>query len=197
VFVGAQNMSAHDSGAYTGEVSASMISGLVTHVIVGHSERRTLYCETDADVALKATAANTAGLIPIVCVGESLETRKSGNAIAYLRTQLRASLDGFDGWGNLIVAYEPVWAIGSGEAASPQQADEVIAELRLEIASLSSQSVADGTRILYGGSVNSRNIGPFIDRADIDGALVGGASLQPDEFLKIVEMTARLADDPA
>lgn len=197
VQVGAQNMSAQASGAHTGEVSASMLSGLVSHVIVGHSERRGMYCETDADVAAKAVAAHTAGFVPIVCVGENLEIRKQGNAVSAVRSQLRASLSGYTGWDSLIVAYEPVWAIGTGEAASPQQAQEIIGELRKELVTLAGDEAAAAVRVLYGGSVNSRNIGPFVDRPDIDGALVGGASLQADEFVRIVEMTARLLENPA
>ncbi|MDA1296693.1 MAG: triose-phosphate isomerase [Chloroflexi bacterium] len=197
VQVGAQNMSAEESGAYTGEVSASMLRGLVSYVIAGHSERRGLYCETDAAVAAKATAAHSAGFVPIVCVGENLETRKRGDAVSTVRSQLRASLSGYTGWDSLVVAYEPVWAIGTGEAASPQQAQEIIGELREELVALAGEKAAAGIRILYGGSVNSRNIGPFVDRPDIDGALVGGASLQADEFVRIVEMTARLLENPA
>ena len=197
VSVGAQNMSAEESGAHTGEVSASMLTGLVSHVIVGHSERRAMYGETDADVAAKAGAVHRAGFVPILCVGENLEIRKSGDAVSAVRTQVRASLTGFTGWDSLIVAYEPVWAIGTGEAASPQQAQEIIGELRNELVALAGTDAASAIRILYGGSVNSRNIGPFVDRPDIDGALVGGASLQADEFVRIVEMTARLLENPA
>ncbi len=192
VEVGAQNVSSEESGAFTGEVSVSMLAGLATHVIVGHSERRAMYCETDEAVAAKAVTAHATGLTPILCVGEDLETRKSGDAVAAVRGQLRASLDGYTGWGSLLVAYEPVWAIGTGAAASPQQAQEIVGELRQELSSLAGADAAEAIRILYGGSVNATNIGPFIDRPDVDGALVGGASLKPDEFLRIVEMTARL-----
>jgi triosephosphate isomerase len=197
VQVGAQNMSAKESGAFTGEVSAPMLSGLISHVIVGHSERRCMYFEIDADVAAKVTAANTAGYVPILCVGENLEIRKQGDAIGAVRSQLQASLKGYSGWDSLIVAYEPVWAIGTGEAASPQQAQEMIGELRKELVELAGEKAATDIRILYGGSVNSHNIGPFVDRPDIDGALVGGASLQTDEFVHIVEMAARLLENPA
>lgn len=197
VAIGAQNVSAEASGAFTGEVSVSMLKGLVSHVIVGHSERRALFGETDEGVAAKAVAAHAADLTPILCVGENLETRKSGKAIAAVRSQLRDSLAGYSGWDSLIVAYEPVWAIGTGEAASPQQAQEIIGELRQELVSLAGPDAAARIRILYGGSVNSNNIGPFVDRADIDGALVGGASLKSDEFVRIVEMTARLQENPA
>ncbi len=194
VKVGAQDLSAEQSGAFTGEISAAMLKGLVSHVIVGHSERRALYCETDQNVAAKARAAHAAGFVPIVCVGEDLSVRKSGKAMETVRTQLRSSLEGYAGWDSLIVAYEPVWAIGTGEAATPQQAGEIIAELRAELSALAGNGAAAGIRILYGGSVNANNIGPFMDRPDIDGALVGGASLKADEFVNIVENTARLLE---
>ena len=192
VKVGAQNAHAKESGAFTGEVSTGMLKGLVSHVILGHSERRALFAETDAGVAEKAIAVDAAGMTPIVCVGEPLEIRKAGKAEETLRAQLSASLAGYSSWSALIVAYEPVWAIGTGEAASPQQAQETIGALRDELRSLAGAE-AENIRILYGGSVNGQNIGPFIDRPDIDGALVGGASLKADEFLRIIEMTARIA----
>lgn len=194
VSVGAQNVSAEQGGAFTGEVSVSMLSGLASHVILGHSERRSLYCETDKMVAAKAITARSAGLVPIVCVGEDLAIRKSGNAVASVRNQLRASLDGFSEWDTLIVAYEPVWAIGTGEAATPQQAGEIAAELRAELSALAGSAAANRIRILYGGSVNANNVGPFMDRPDIDGALVGGASLKADEFVNIVKNAARLLE---
>lgn len=194
VKVGAQNISSEDSGAFTGEISALMLDELVSHVIVGHSERRAMFCETDEAVAAKAVKAYSTSITPIVCVGESLEVRKSGAAIATVRGQLRGSLAAYEGWDSLIVAYEPVWAIGTGEAASPQQAQEIIGELREELVELAGKDAASEIRILYGGSVNSTNIGPFVDRPDIDGALVGGASLQAEEFVRIIEMTARLLE---
>ena len=194
VSVGAQNISSEDSGAFTGEISVLMLDELVSHVIVGHSERRAMFCETDETVAAKAAKAYSADMTPIVCVGESLEVRKSRAAVPTVRGQLRGSLDGYEGWDSLIVAYEPVWAIGTGEAASPQQAQEIIGALREELVVLAGQDAGSEIRILYGGSVNSTNIGPFVDRPDIDGALVGGASLQADEFVRIIEMTARLQE---
>ncbi len=197
VQIGAQNVSSEQSGAFTGETSVAMFDGLVSHVIVGHSERRALFCETDRDVAAKAVTVHGAGLVPILCLGENLEVRKSGQAVNTVRGQLRASLEGYTGWETLIVAYEPVWAIGTGEAASPEQAQEIIGELRAELADLAGPEAASKIRILYGGSVNTNNIGPFVDRPDIDGALVGGASLQAEEFTRIVEMTARLLENPA
>lgn len=190
--IGAQNVHPSESGAFTGEISTGMLKGLVSHVVLGHSERRALFAETDSDIASKAIAVNAAGMTPIVCVGESLEVRKSGAAEPTLRAQLRSSLDEYAAFENLIVAYEPVWAIGTGEAATPQQAQLTIGALREELRSLAGAE-AENIRILYGGSVNGQNIGPFMDRTDIDGALVGGASLKADEFLRIIEMTARIA----
>jgi triosephosphate isomerase len=193
VRVGAQTAHAEEAGAFTGEVSATMLKGLVTHVIVGHSERRSLFRETDEAIAKKAIAVHHAGMVPVLCVGEPLEIRREGRAAQAVRDQLRASLAGFEGWDSLIVAYEPVWAIGTGEAASPQQAQEIIAAIRRELGEIAGDEHADAIRILYGGSVNAQNIGPFVDRPDIDGALVGGASLKADEFSRIIELTARLA----
>ena len=193
VLVGAQTVHEAESGAFTGEISAAMLTGLATHVLVGHSERRALFAESSRMVAEKAVAATRAGLTPVVCVGESLEVRKSGNAAGAARKQLRDSLAGFDEWSALIVAYEPVWAIGTGEAASPQQAQEMARALRDELAEIAGGEIADTIRILYGGSVTGNNIGPFIDRPDIDGALVGGASLKADEFVRIIELAARIS----
>jgi triosephosphate isomerase len=190
--VGAQNLHHEEKGAFTGEISASMLVGLVSHVIVGHSERRTMFCETDASVALKALAAVRAGISPIVCVGETLDARKQGRAVDTVRSQVRASLEGFTDWDRLVLAYEPLWAIGTGEAASPMQAQEMAAAIRAELSQLAADA-AEAVPILYGGSVNGENIGPFIDRDDIDGALVGGASLKADEFSKIIRLTASVS----
>jgi triosephosphate isomerase len=197
VKVGAQNAHAKAFGAFTGEVSVPMLKGLVTHVIVGHSERRAMFGETDATVAEKAKAVSAGGMSPIVCVGESLDVRKSGKAVQTVRAQVRGSLAGYEAWGTLTVAYEPVWAIGTGEAASPEQAQEIAAAIRAELASVAGKSAAESIRILYGGSVNPQNIGPFVDRADIDGALVGGASLKAEDFVRIIELTARVAGGKA
>jgi len=185
VHVGAQNVSANENGAYTGEISTSMLEGLVSHVIVGHSERRALYNETSADVAAKAAAVVSAGLIPILCVGEALEIRQAGNAISFVADQLESSLAGYTAWESLIVAYEPVWAIGTGEAATSEQAQEMTAVCREVIRKLT-PNVADSVRVLYGGSVNSGNIDELLEQPDIDGALVGGASLKADEFSKLI-----------
>jgi triosephosphate isomerase len=185
VYSGAQNVSADENGAFTGEVSASMLKGLVSHVIVGHSERRALYGESSADVAAKAAAAISAGLTPILCVGEALEVRQAGIAASFVSDQLESSLAGYTAWDSLIVAYEPVWAIGTGEAATSEQAQEMTAVCRGVIKKLNPDA-ADSVRVLYGGSVNSGNIEELMEQPDIDGALVGGASLKADEFSKLI-----------
>ena len=190
VRVGAQNVSENENGAFTGEISTEMLTGLVSHVIVGHSERRAMYNETSANVVAKATAAATAGLVLILCVGENLEIRQAGNAGAFVAAQLESSLAGFAAWESLIVAYEPVWAIGTGEAATSEQAQEMTAICREVVRKLApdgaGQGVADTIRVLYGGSVNSGNIDELMAQPDIDGALVGGASLDADEFSKLI-----------
>lgn len=186
IAVGAQNTHEEPKGAFTGEVSIEMLRDLVKYVIVGHSERRTLFGETDAGTAAKARAIAGAGLRAIVCVGETLEVRESGNAVETVRNQLAASLDGFDTWGSLVVAYEPVWAIGTGRAASPEIAEEMMGALRTRLAELSDSSSASNTPILYGGSVNASNIALFMEQPDVDGALVGGASLDAEEFCRIL-----------
>ena len=185
VHVGAQNVSANENGAYTGDISTSMLEGLVSHVIVGHSDRRALYDETSAAVVAKASAGVSAGLIPILCVGEALEIRQAGNAISFVADQLESSLAGYTAWESLIVAYEPVWAIGTGEAATSEQAQEMTAVCREVIRKLA-PNAADSVRVLYGGSVNSGNIDELLEQPDIDGALVGGASLKADEFSKLI-----------
>ena len=193
VSVGAQNVSAEPSGAYTGEVSVGMLAGLATYVIVGHSERRSLYGETDDDVAGKAVAVAAGGLKPIVCVGESLEVRRAGDAERYCRRQVRESLAEYSDWESLVVAYEPVWAIGTGQAASPRDAQAIARAIRDELSDIAGQVHAGQIPVLYGGSVNPENAGPFVDRPDVDGALVGGASLQAGDFSAIVRVTAGLA----
>ena len=193
VMVGAQNVSAEPSGAFTGEISVEMLAGLATHVTVGHSERRSLFGETDENVAAKAVAAAAGGLQPIVCVGESLDVRRAGEAEQFCRAQLRKSLAGYSAWETVLVAYEPVWAIGTGQAASPRDAQAIAQAIRDELSDIAGQAHADQIPVLYGGSVNPENAGPFIDRPDIDGALVGGASLQAGDFAAIVRVTAGLA----
>lgn len=193
VLVAAQNVHAKESGAFTGEVSAQMLEGLADCVIVGHSERRKLFGETDADVAAKVSAAAGRRLRPILCVGEPLDVRQSGRAEQHVRQQLRSSTDGFTGWSYLIVAYEPVWAIGTGQAATPQQAQDMMGAIRLELTALAGKEPVDGFPLLYGGSVTAENAGPFLDRPDVDGALVGGASLKAEDFAKIVQLAAGIA----
>jgi triosephosphate isomerase len=183
--VGAQNVSANPDGAFTGEVSTSMLRGFVSHAIVGHSERRALNGENSAAVAEKAITAASAGIKPIVCIGEDLEVRKAGNAETYVAKQLEESLVGYTDWDSLIVAYEPVWAIGTGEAATSGQAQEMTHTSREVIRTLAPDA-ADSVRVLYGGSVNPGNVVELMAQPDIDGALVGGASLKADEFSKII-----------
>lgn len=183
---GAQDLSEHDSGAYTGEISGAFLSALdCTYVIVGHSERRTMHGETDQILSRKVAAAIRHGLVPVLCVGETADDLEQHGPSAVPVAQLRASLEGITGSPNLVVAYEPVWAIGSGQAATPQQAQQVASALRATLAELFGQEVADATRILYGGSVKAANIASFMRESDIDGALVGGASLDVAEFASI------------
>lgn len=184
---GAQNLSQHVKGAYTGEVSALMLNDFeCRYVIVGHSERRALYGESDALVAEKYAAAQTAGLIPILCVGETLEEREAGVTEAVVGRQLEAVLNrsGVISLANAVIAYEPVWAIGTGRTASPEQAQAVHAFIRRKIRALDAE-VADHLVIQYGGSVKAANAAELFAQPDIDGGLIGGASLNAEEFLAI------------
>ncbi len=184
---GGQDLSAHKSGAYTGEVSGPMLKDYgCTYVIVGHSERRTLYGENDALVAEKYAAAQTAGLIPILCVGETLQEREANQTESVVARQLDAILDrhGIAGFKNAVIAYEPVWAIGTGKTATPQQAQDVHRFIRGRLAARD-KAVADNVRILYGGSMKGGNAAELLAQPDIDGGLIGGASLQAEEFLTI------------
>jgi triosephosphate isomerase (TIM) len=184
---GAQDVSQHDSGAYTGEVSGAFLAKLdCRYVIIGHSERRTLHGESDAIVNAKVRAAHRHGIVPVLCVGETAEDLEQHGASAVPVAQLRAALDGVDASKGLVVAYEPVWAIGSGQAATPEQAQQVCAALRAVLAEVAGDEVAASTRVLYGGSVKAANIASFLREIDVDGALVGGASLDIDEFSSIV-----------
>ncbi|NUR58459.1 MAG: triose-phosphate isomerase, partial [Catenulispora sp.] len=186
---GAQDVSEHPSGAYTGDVSAAMLAKLdCAYVVVGHSERRQYHGETDALVAAKALIALKHGVTPIVCVGEHLDVRKAGEHVAHCVTSVRASLAGLsaDQVKATVIAYEPVWAIGTGEVATPEDAQEVCAAIRAELASLFDEGVADATKILYGGSVKGSNAAELMAQADIDGALVGGASLDAADFTRII-----------
>jgi len=185
---GAQDLSQHEKGAYTGDVSGPMLAKLgCTYVIVGHSERRHWHSEDDAVVNAKAKAAISFGLVPIVCIGEGLQVRKEGNHVGYTLGQLDAALAGIpaDKATTLVIAYEPVWAIGTGEVATPQDAQEVCAAIRERMSASHGDEAGTAARILYGGSVKSDNIAPIMAQADVDGALVGGASLDATEFVKI------------
>lgn len=187
IALGAQDVSQHESGAYTGDVSAAMLKELgARYVIVGHSERRQYQGETDAQVAVKAQRALAAGLTPIVCVGETLREREQGETESVVGRQLSAviQLNG-ERLADLVVAYEPVWAIGTGRTATPEQAQAVHAALRALLAAADLQ--AAGVRILYGGSMNAGNAAELLAQPDIDGGLIGGASLKARDFLKIIE----------
>jgi len=186
---GAQDISMHSSGAYTGEISGAMLAKLgCTYVAVGHSERRQYHAEYDSVVAAKTAAALVNELVPIVCVGEGLEIRQSGEHVTYVLEQVRGSLEGIsdDQVAGLVIAYEPVWAIGTGEVATGQDAQEVCAAIRADIAEQRGASVAESVRILYGGSVKATNVAGIMAQLDVDGCLVGGASLDADEFIGIV-----------
>ncbi|HCE60428.1 triose-phosphate isomerase [Janibacter terrae] len=185
---GAQDLSPHDSGAFTGDISGAFLARLgCSYVVVGHSERRDGHDEDDAVVASKAAAAFRHGLVPIVCVGEGLEVRQAGEHVAHVLAQVEGSLAGItpEQAASVVVAYEPVWAIGTGEVATPEDAQEVCEAIRGKLGELYSPEVADGVRVLYGGSVKSGNIASIMAGGDVDGALVGGASLQPEEFAAI------------
>jgi len=183
---GAQDLSAHDSGAYTGEISGAFLKALdCQYVIIGHSERRVLHNETDEVVAAKVEAALRHNLVPVICVGETADDLEKHGPSAVPVAQLRAALAGVSGAVDIVVAYEPVWAIGSGKAATPEQAEQVAARLRELLVELLGEDVAGATRILYGGSVKAVNIAGFMRESNVDGALVGGASLDLDEFASI------------
>jgi triosephosphate isomerase len=193
---GAQDLSPYDSGAYTGDVSGPMLAKLgCRYVLAGHSERREHHGEDDATVNAKLTAAVRNGLAPILCVGEQLAVREAGDQVQYCNTQLDAGLAGISAEQaeSLVVAYEPVWAIGTGEVATPEDAQEVCGAIRIRLGELFTPELAEETRILYGGSVKASNAGEILAQPDIDGALVGGASLDAEEFAGI----CRAAGEPA
>ncbi|MGY1709775.1 triose-phosphate isomerase [Geodermatophilus sp. SYSU D00758] len=206
---GAQDLSVHDSGAYTGEVSGAMLAALACrYVVVGHSERRALHGEDDAVVAAKVRRALDHGLVPVLCVGEGLDVRRAGQHVPHCTAQLDAALEGLTaaqltgigpagggtggdpGDGTLVIAYEPVWAIGTGEVATPEDAQEVCAALRSRLAERFGPETASRVRILYGGSVKAANTAGILAGPDVDGALVGGASLDADEFTQICRTAA-------
>ncbi|WP_240740038.1 triose-phosphate isomerase [Leucobacter triazinivorans] len=186
--LGAQDVSPHESGAYTGDVSAAMLAKLeVTYTLVGHSERRQGHGESDDVVGRKALAAHRAGMVPMICVGETAEDLEEHGAAAIPLAQLGAAIAELPADADFVVAYEPVWAIGSGQAATPEQAEQVARALREQLRDLRDDARAAATRILYGGSVSSQNVAGFLRQPNVDGALVGGASLQADEFSRIVQ----------
>jgi triosephosphate isomerase len=188
--LGAQNLYFEEKGAYTGEISPLMLAGLCEYVILGHSERRQYFGETDEMVNRKVKAALKAGLRPILCVGERLEENEAGKTEEVVTRQVKGALAGIDSLQGLVVAYEPVWAIGTGKAATGGQANTTIGFIRHIVSQLYSDQFAQAIRIQYGGSVTGANIAEFIAQPEIDGALVGGASLKAAEFLSIVEQTA-------
>lgn len=186
---GAQDISAHDSGAYTGEISGAMLAKLkCAYVAVGHSERRQYHAETDELCNAKVKAAYRHGLTPILCVGEGLDVRKAGDQVSHTLAQLDGGLKDVpaEQAESIVIAYEPVWAIGTGEVATPEDAQEVCGAIRGRLAELYSQELADKVRIQYGGSVKASNVAAIMAQPDVDGALVGGAALDADEFVRIV-----------
>ncbi|MGV0812548.1 triose-phosphate isomerase [Mycolicibacterium boenickei] len=190
---GAQDVSKNDSGAYTGEISGAFLAKLgCSFVVVGHSERRTYHGETDELVAAKAAAAFKHGITPIICIGEQLEVREAGNHVEFNVNSLRGSLAGLskEQIGQAVIAYEPVWAIGTGRVASAADAQEVCKAIRGELGNLSSPELAAGVRVLYGGSVNAKNVGEIVAQGDVDGALVGGASLDGEQFAMLSAIAA-------
>ena len=191
---GAQDVSPENGGAFTGDISGSMLSKLgCTFVVVGHSERRAIHKEDDAVVNKKIRAALSHDLIPIFCVGEELPIRESGAHVSHVIRQVRAGLEGFTKpeLKKVVIAYEPVWAIGTGKTATPEDAQEVCAAIREEVGVIGSPEIAAGMRILYGGSVKSSNIVEIMKQSDVDGALIGGASLDPEELAKISKFYAQ------
>ena len=194
VKVGAQNMHFEDSGAFTGEVSPGMLQGLCDYVIIGHSERRQMFAETDASVNSKIKAAQASGLKPILCVGETLEEREAGKASDIIGGQIRAGLEGKSDTSGLIVAYEPIWAIGTGQAATPKTAADIMGGAILETLRSLFSSAADNVPLLYGGSMNGSNAGEFAAQDCIHGGLVGGSALQAAQFLQVAAAVAAAKD---
>lgn len=193
VKLGAQNLSATDAGAYTGEVTGAMLKSVgCTYAIVGHSERRQYYGETDTVVAEKVARAQAAGLVPILCVGETLEERRAGRVEAVVETQLSAALQHVDP-ARLVIAYEPVWAIGTGETATPEQAQEVHAFIRQQLAARFGAEAARTIAVLYGGSMKASNAAELLTQPDVDGGLIGGASLDAAGFSSIVRAAEQAA----
>jgi triosephosphate isomerase len=195
VKLGAQNMHWSDNGAYTGEISPLMLKGVVEYVILGHSERRQYFAESDETVNKKLVAALKHGLMPIVCVGESLEQRQSGETHAFVGAQVRAAFAGIDAAqaAGVIVAYEPIWAIGTGLAATSQQAQDTCGDtVRGSLAEIYGRECAERICVLYGGSTNEKNIAELMQQPDIDGALIGGAALKLESYAAMVRITSEL-----
>jgi len=191
---GAQDLSPEASGAFTGDIAGSMLHKLgCTYVLIGHSERRAIHGESDALINRKIKAALANEIIPIFCVGEELAIRESGAHVSHVIRQVRAGLEGFikPELKKIVIAYEPVWAIGTGKVATPEDAQEVCAAIREEIENIGSAEIASNMRILYGGSVKSSNVAEIMKKSDVDGALIGGASLDPEELAKIVKFHAQ------
>ena len=192
---GAQDLSPEASGAFTGDISGSMLHKLgCTFVLVGHSERRSIHLESDALVNRKIKAALAHEMVPIFCVGEELSVRESGAHVSHVIRQIRGGLEGLTKpeLKKIVIAYEPVWAIGTGKVATPEDAQEVCTAIREEVENIGSPEIAAAMRILYGGSVKSSNVVEIMAKPDVDGALIGGASLDPDEFAKIVKFYAQV-----
>ncbi|MFK2825440.1 triose-phosphate isomerase [Bacillus sp. B190/17] len=190
VKIGAQTMHFKDSGAFTGEISPKALHDIgVQYVIIGHSERREMFNETDETVNKKVHAAFVHGLIPIVCCGETLKQRENGETDSFVAGQIEKALEGLteEQVGKIVIAYEPIWAIGTGKSSTASDANEVCARIRQTVAEQFSQEAADSVRIQYGGSVKPNNIGEYMEQPDIDGALVGGASLESASFLQLLE----------
>ncbi len=188
--LGAQNIYFEEKGAYTGEISPPMLADLCEFVIIGHSERRHYFNEDGGIVNKKVKATLRVGLKPILCIGERLEENEAGLTDEVVTKQLRSALAGVDHLGGMIVAYEPIWAIGTGKAATGKQANDTIGLIRRNVSQLYDNETAQGLRILYGGSVTADNATEFMQQTEIDGALVGGASLKADQFLSIVQQTS-------
>jgi len=191
--LGAQNLYFEEKGAYTGEISPLMLTELCEFVIIGHSERRQYFNETDEIINKKVQATLRVGLTPILCIGERLEQNEAGLTAEVVTRQLRSALVGIDDLSKMIIAYEPVWAIGTGKAATGKQANKTIGLIRRTISKLYGERVAQDLRILYGGSVTADNATEFMQQPEIDGALVGGASLKADQFLSIVRQASAIS----
>ena len=190
IFVGAQNLYPEPKGAFTGEISPTMLETLVSYVILGHSERRQYFGEDDALINRKVKAALEHGLVPILCVGESLAQNEAGETEAFVSGQVRAGLDGVAHISAIVIAYEPIWAIGTGRAATAVGANATIGLIRRTVADIAGEVIANGLQIQYGGSVTAANFADFIAQPEIDGALVGGASLIADQFVEIVRLAS-------